>query len=105
MLADLAWPAVGFQFILKVFSGVEVRALCRPVKFFHTDLNKPFLYGPCLSCYSVPLRFPFTGTKELALTMKNSPRPLFLLHQTLQLALYIRGYTSDLSIGLPNGKV
>ena len=21
--------------------------LCRPVKFFHTDLNKPFLYGPC----------------------------------------------------------
>jgi hypothetical protein len=26
--------------------GVEVRALCRPVKFFHTDINKPFLYGP-----------------------------------------------------------
>ena len=21
-------------------------ALCRPVKFFHTDLDKPFLYGP-----------------------------------------------------------
>jgi hypothetical protein len=20
--------------------------VCRPVKFFHTDLNKPFLYGP-----------------------------------------------------------
>ena len=35
-----------FQFILKVFDGVEVRALCRPVKFFHTDLYKPFLYGP-----------------------------------------------------------
>ena len=35
-----------FQFIPKVFDGVEVRALCRPVKFFHTDLNKPFLYGP-----------------------------------------------------------
>ena len=34
-----------FQFILKVFDGVEVRALCRPVKFFHTDLDKPFLYG------------------------------------------------------------
>ena len=30
----------------KVFEEVEVRALCRPVKFFHTNLNKPFLYGP-----------------------------------------------------------
>jgi hypothetical protein len=29
-----------------VFDGVEVRALCRSVKFFHTDLDKPFLYGP-----------------------------------------------------------
>jgi hypothetical protein len=36
-----------FQFIPKVFDVVEVRALCRPVKFFHTDLDKLFLYGPC----------------------------------------------------------
>jgi hypothetical protein len=35
-----------FQFIPKVFDGVEVRALCRLVKFFHTDLDKPFLYVP-----------------------------------------------------------
>ena len=35
-----------FLFIPKVFNGVDVRALCRPVKFFHTDLDKPFLYGP-----------------------------------------------------------
>ena len=35
-----------FQFIPKVFDGVEVRVLCRPVKFFHTVLDKPFLYGP-----------------------------------------------------------
>ena len=34
-----------FQFIPKVFDGVEVRALCRPVKFFHTDLDKPLPYG------------------------------------------------------------
>jgi hypothetical protein len=27
--------------------GVEVKALCMPAKFFHTDLDKPFLYGPC----------------------------------------------------------
>jgi hypothetical protein len=32
--------------IPKVFNGVEVRALCRPVKLFHTDLDKQFLYGP-----------------------------------------------------------
>ena len=34
------------QFIPKVFDGVEVRALCRSVKFFHNNLDKPFLYGP-----------------------------------------------------------
>ena len=32
-----------FQFIPKV---LEVLALCRPVKFFHTNLVKRFLYGP-----------------------------------------------------------
>ena len=32
-----------FQFIPKVFDGVEVRALSRPVKFLHTDLDKLFL--------------------------------------------------------------
>ena len=35
-----------FLFIPKVFDGVAVRALYRPVKFFHADLDKPFLYGP-----------------------------------------------------------
>jgi hypothetical protein len=37
-----------FQFIPKVFDGVEVRALYRPVKFFHTNLEKPFLYDLAL---------------------------------------------------------
>ena len=37
---------LAFQFLPKVLDGVEVRALCRPVKFFHNDLDKPFLYGP-----------------------------------------------------------
>ena len=32
--------------ISKVLNVVEVRALCRPVKVFHTDLDKLFLYGP-----------------------------------------------------------
>ena len=35
-----------FHFLPKVFDVVEVRALCKPVKFFHTDLDKPFLCGP-----------------------------------------------------------
>ncbi|MCI4391931.1 hypothetical protein PGIGA_G00140000 [Pangasianodon gigas] len=35
-----------FQFIPKVFSGVEVRALCRPLKFFHNNLGEPCLHGP-----------------------------------------------------------
>lgn len=25
--------------------GVEVRSLCRPLEFFHSNLGKPFLYG------------------------------------------------------------
>jgi hypothetical protein len=29
-----------------VVNGVEVRALCRSVKFFHTNLDKPFIFGP-----------------------------------------------------------
>lgn len=34
-----------FQCIPNVLDGVEVRALCRPGKFFHTKLEKRFLYG------------------------------------------------------------
>jgi hypothetical protein len=37
MLGDEAWLA--FQFMPKVFDEVEVRDLCRAVKFFHTELN------------------------------------------------------------------
>ena len=44
ILGDKAWLAVGVPL---VFDGVEVNALCRPVKLFHTDLYKPFQYGPC----------------------------------------------------------
>jgi hypothetical protein len=73
-----------------VFDAVEVRALCWPVKYFHINLNKYFLDGPCFVhggivmlklertfpkllpqswkhriVYAVALRFPFTGIKEL----------------------------------------
>ncbi|MCJ8742121.1 hypothetical protein PDJAM_G00078520 [Pangasius djambal] len=33
------------QFIPKVFSGVEVRALCRTLEFFHSNLHTPCLHG------------------------------------------------------------
>jgi hypothetical protein len=69
-----------FQLIPKLIDGVKVRALCRPVKFFHTNLGKPFLLGTPfvhggivmlkqerasyrMSLYAVALKFPFTGTK------------------------------------------
>ena len=42
-----------------------------------------------MSLYAVTLSFPFTGTKRPS-PNHNSTRPLFLLHQTLQLALCIR---------------
>ena len=35
-----------FKFISKIFYGVEFRALCRPVKFFHTNLDNPLMYDP-----------------------------------------------------------
>ena len=38
---------MAFQFVPELSDEVEVRALSRSVKFFHTDLNKPFLNGPC----------------------------------------------------------
>ncbi|MCI4394312.1 hypothetical protein PGIGA_G00167270 [Pangasianodon gigas] len=34
-----------FQFIPKVFSGVEVRALSRTLEFFHSNFGKPCLHG------------------------------------------------------------
>lgn len=36
-----------FQFIVKVLQGVEVRALCRPDKFY-AKLAKPYLYSSLL---------------------------------------------------------
>lgn len=43
MLGGKTWLTVGFQFIPQLFDEVEVGALCRPVKFCHTKLMKPFL--------------------------------------------------------------
>ena len=101
----MAWSQLLFQFIPKVFDGIEVRALkARQVLLYQT---KQTIFRPCFvhegsspscchnagstqfsrkSLYAVALRFPFTVT-EVPETMKNSPRPLFLLFQMLQLTL------------------
>lgn len=39
------WGIVAFQFIPKVFSGIEVRALYRPHEFFNSRLTETYLYG------------------------------------------------------------
>ncbi|KAB5559430.1 hypothetical protein PHYPO_G00028930 [Pangasianodon hypophthalmus] len=109
-----------FQFISKVFSGVEVRALCRTLEFFHSKLVRPCLHRarfahrhtvmlkqertfPKCSCkfgsiqlskmslYAVALRLPFTGTTGPKSFKKNSSRPLSLCHQTSLLALCVSG--------------
>lgn len=43
LMLKLGW----IHFILNVLVGVEVRALCRPMKFFHSTPGKLFLYRPC----------------------------------------------------------
>ena len=117
-----------FQFIQKVFDGVVVRTLCRPVKFFHTDLDKPFLYGPrfvhgayscwtgnglpqtfatklegqnCLECHCMLYHYdsPLLELRGQAQTMKISPRSLFL--QTLHLALCIGAWCVLLAYAKP----
>jgi hypothetical protein len=50
--------------------GVKVRALCRPVKFFHTNLDKPFMYRPCFLHRGIVMlkqvrAFPQTVTTKL----------------------------------------
>lgn len=44
MVGDKAWLAVGVP--TRVSDEVDVRALCRPAKFFYTKPRKPFLPRP-----------------------------------------------------------
>jgi len=105
MLGDEVWLAADIPILPKVF-GVEVRALCRPVKFFHTDLDTPFLYGlrfvhgdmvmlkqerafpklfatkleaqisSGMSLYAVALIFHFTGSKGSSLNHEKQPQTI-----------------------------
>ncbi|CAB1414892.1 unnamed protein product [Pleuronectes platessa] len=84
-------PPWTFKVIQEVLDVVEVRALCGPVKFFHTKLTQPCLYGPCFVHWSrvvleqkrgFPKRFPqswkhgidqnVSGKIHLELTKKTS---------------------------------
>jgi hypothetical protein len=85
-----------------------LRVECRPVKFFHTNLNKPFLYGPFFVLRGIVIlkqekAFPkllpprwkhiIVGTNAIVCCSfkgprTNSPRPLSLLQQTLVSTMY-----------------
>jgi len=43
MLDEKAWLAISVPVHPRGADGVEVRALCRPVKFIHTKLIQPCL--------------------------------------------------------------
>lgn len=48
---DIGWSDLAFSQCSsssKVLDGVKARALCSPVRFFHSKLRMPFLYGPWL---------------------------------------------------------
>ena len=54
-----------------------------------------------MALYAVALRFPFTETKGPSPNHEKSPRPLFILHQTLQSALCIRAGSVILASAKP----
>ena len=111
-----------------VFDGVEVRALCRPVKFFHSDLDEPFLYGPrfvrggvimlnwekafpkllpqswkhriIYNAFQccVVLRFPFTGTEGPSPNHEKQPQAIIPPPPNFTVG------TMHSSVGLPGGE-
>lgn len=53
MLDEEAWGAV-CQFMPQMFSGIEVKAFCGPLVFFHSSLPKQCLNGSCIvSCWNM----------------------------------------------------
>lgn len=76
---DVGQPGSAFQFIPKVFCQVEVRTLCRSVKFFLTRLAHPCLSGSCFVHF-----VPFTAPNGPSPTPEKHHKSL--LHQTLHLA-------------------
>lgn len=48
------WGAVCVLIHPKVFTGVEVRAMCRPPYYYHYNLGRPCLHGSqSLSCWNM----------------------------------------------------
>ena len=69
----LSSSQLAFQFIHKVLDRVQVQALCRPVKFFHTKLGKAFLYGAgFVNRDSVFISFLFQQDKLLTQSWTNT---------------------------------
>ena len=128
---DLALQSA-FQLIPKVFDGVEVSSLEATVMFFHTDYDKPLLYGPRFvnggilmlkqerafhkvgstessRMYADPLRCSFNGTKVLG---EKQPQSIYSSFTKLYSWHYVLGQVAfswhlpnpDLSVELPDGE-
>jgi hypothetical protein len=106
---------LAFQLIQKVFNGVEVRALCRPVKFLHTDLDKTFLYGPRFVHEGIVIQKQERGFPKLlprstesfrmssAADHYSSSTKLYSCHYALgQVAFSWHPPNPDSSVGLPD---
>ncbi len=98
-----------FQFIPKVFDGVEVSALSQTVKFFHSKFIQPCLYESChagqassncsrkvgsltlskMSWYAEAVRFPFTGSNRTGFHCSRVQWWCALDHSIWCLALYL----------------
>ena len=122
-----------FQFIPKVFDGVEARARCRPVKLSHVKSTNHFCMdlalctgavscwkrkGPFPNCchkvgstelsrmslYAAALRSPFRG-KGPCPNHYSSSAKLYSWHYALgQVAISWLPLNPDLSVGLPDGE-
>lgn len=64
-LKGLTFQKFTFQLISNMFSVVEVRAFSRLLKFFHTNSEKPYLYGPPF-VYSLDPLVPVKGNHTTA---------------------------------------
>ena len=112
-----------------MFVGVEVRALCRSVKFFHTDHDKPFfvwtfVHGGIVmlkkervcgttessrkAVYAVALTFPFTATKRPSLKHEKQPQTIIPAPPNFTVGTMVvfswHSPNPDSSIKLPDGE-
>ena len=71
---DVGWEGLALALIHpNVFYRVEVRTLCRPVKFIHTKLSHPCLYAPCFVHWCTVM-LEQEGAKKKRVKKKNNKK-------------------------------